>query len=97
METSLLSLDALFARDRTPYGHLLPQLNLSGSLRAYVRNPLAPRIFVNNIGDIYRLDGGIIQLTFVQKFQDPNLNAVEQGSLIWRSVKSLAQPHVHCF
>jgi hypothetical protein len=50
---------------------------------AYVRNPLAPRIFVNDIGGIYRLDGGIMQVTFVQKFHDPNLNAVEQGSLIW--------------
>jgi hypothetical protein len=51
---------------------------------AFVRNPLAPRIFVNDIGGIYRLDGGIMQVTFVQKYQDgSNLNAVEQGSLIW--------------
>jgi hypothetical protein len=25
----------------------------------------------------------MMQMTFVQKFQDPNLSAVEQGSLIW--------------
>jgi hypothetical protein len=51
---------------------------------ACVRKPLAPRIFVNDIGGVYRLDGGIMQVTFVQKFVDgSNLNAVEQGSLIW--------------
>jgi len=31
---------------------------------AYVRNPPAPRIFVNNIGGVYRLDRSIIQVTF---------------------------------
>jgi hypothetical protein len=31
---------------------------------AYIRNPPAPSIFVNNIGGVYRLDGGIIQVTF---------------------------------
>ena len=50
---------------------------------AYVRNPLAPRIFVNNVGGIYRLEGGIIQATFVQQFRDPNFNTVEQASLLW--------------
>jgi hypothetical protein len=50
---------------------------------AYVRNPPAPRIFVNNIGGVYRLDGGIIQVTFAQQLRDPNFNTVEQGSLIW--------------
>jgi hypothetical protein len=50
---------------------------------SYVRNPLAPRIFVNDIGSIHRLDGGIMQVTFVQKFTHPKLDAVEQASLIW--------------
>ena len=50
---------------------------------SYVRNPLAPRIFVNDIGGIYRLEGGIMQVTFISKFHDPNVNPVEQGSLIW--------------
>ena len=50
---------------------------------AYVRNPPAPRILVNNIGGVYRLDGGIIQVTFAWQFRDPNFNTVEQGSLIW--------------
>jgi hypothetical protein len=31
---------------------------------AYVRNPPAPRIFVNNIGGVYRLDRSIIRVTF---------------------------------
>jgi len=38
---------------------------------AYVRNPPAPRILVNNIGGVYRLDGGIIQVTFAWQFRDP--------------------------
>jgi hypothetical protein len=43
----------------------------------------APRIFVNNLAGIYRLDGGLISTTFVSQFCDPHLNAVEQPSLIW--------------
>jgi hypothetical protein len=49
---------------------------------AYVRNPLAPRIFVNDICSIHGLDGGIVQVTFVQQFHEPNLNALEQAGLI---------------
>jgi hypothetical protein len=43
----------------------------------------APRIFSNNLAGIYRLDGGLIQTTFVEQFRDPHLGAVEQASLIW--------------
>ena len=49
---------------------------------AYVRNPPAPRILVNNIGGVYRLDRSIIQVTFAQQLRDPNFNTVEQGSPI---------------
>jgi hypothetical protein len=50
---------------------------------SYRRNSRARKIFVNDIGGIYRLDGGIIQVTFINKFEDPHLVPVEQGSLIW--------------
>jgi hypothetical protein len=47
-------------------------------------NPSASRIVVNNLGAIYRLDGGLVQVTFVQRYREPNLSAVEQASLpIW--------------
>jgi hypothetical protein len=41
--------------------------------RSYVRNLLAPRILVDNLGGIYRLDGGINQATFVQQSRAPHL------------------------
>jgi hypothetical protein len=34
------------------------------NFNAYVRNTPAPRILVNNIGGVYRLDGDNIQVTF---------------------------------
>jgi hypothetical protein len=52
---------------------------------AYVRNPLAPKIFVNDVGGIYRIDQGIWQVVFINKPHLPegSTDAVEQGSLIW--------------
>ncbi|HLK83967.1 MAG TPA: hypothetical protein VKT99_21090 [Xanthobacteraceae bacterium] len=51
----------------------------------YVRSPLAPRIFVNDLDGIYRLDGGIMQITFVQPAHDWHryrkmLHRPQQGS-----------------
>jgi hypothetical protein len=48
-----------------------------------VHKPRAPKLLVNDIGGIYRLEGGLIQVTFIQKFEDHRRNAIEQGSLIW--------------
>jgi hypothetical protein len=36
-----------------------------------------------DIGGIYRLDGNIVQVTFISKLCDPHQNPVEQGILIW--------------
>jgi len=54
-------------------------------LLAYTRNPLAPRIFVNDVGGIYKMPGGIWRVSFVQKYEGPNgiIEATEQTSLIW--------------
>jgi hypothetical protein len=38
---------------------------------AYVRNPLAPRIFVNNIGGVYRLDGASFRPRSSSSFGTP--------------------------
>jgi len=50
---------------------------------AYIGTTRAPQIFVNDIGGIYRLGGGIIQVTLLKQFEEPNRRPVEQGSLIW--------------
>jgi len=52
---------------------------------AYIRNPLAPKLFVNDVGGIYRIDQSIWQVTFINKPQNAGAagDAVEQGSLIW--------------
>jgi len=36
-------------------------------LNAYVRNPKAPKLFVNDVGAVYRLDGGIIEMTLIKR------------------------------
>lgn len=46
-------------------------------------NPLAPRILVNNLGGIYRLDGSLVRVTLVQQYREPDVSAVAQASLIW--------------
>jgi hypothetical protein len=38
---------------------------------------------VNDIGAIHRLEGGIVKVTFIEKFEDPHFNPIEQISLIW--------------
>jgi hypothetical protein len=40
-------------------------------LNVYVRNPKAPKLFVNDIGGIHRLEGGIIEVTLIKKFEHP--------------------------
>jgi hypothetical protein len=52
-------------------------------LNAYRRNARAPKIFTNSIGGIYRLEGGIIQVTFINKFEDLSRTPIEQGSVLW--------------
>ena len=55
---------------------------------AYVRNPKAPKLFVNDIGGIHRLEGGIIEMTLIKVFSQPTrMNPVEQATLIWTDVR----------
>lgn len=48
-------------------------------INSFVRNPLAARTFVNDIGVIHQLDGSGVQVTFIQEYRDPRLNAVSLG------------------
>lgn len=52
-------------------------------LATYVRNPVAPRVFVNAVGGIYRVDASLIETVFIIKSENLTRNPVEQVSLIW--------------
>jgi hypothetical protein len=50
----------------------------------YARNAKAPKLFVNEIGGIHRLEGGIIEVTLIKRFEQPTRwNPIEQVTLIW--------------
>jgi hypothetical protein len=51
----------------------------------FVRNPKAPKLLVNDVGDIHRLEGGIIQVSFLKVFDrsTSSLNPTEQVTLLW--------------
>lgn len=63
-------------------------------ISSFVPNPLASRTFVNDIGAIHRLGGSGVQVTVIQEYRGPRLNAVEQASLIrpdhnWREYSEM--------
>ena len=54
-------------------------------LTAYTPNPLAPTLFVNKIGGVYRRPGGIIQVTFASEYSGVGglTQTVQAASLLW--------------
>lgn len=57
---------------------------------AYRRNPLAPTVFVNKIGGIYRINPHIVKVTMCQltsSEQSGDINLTEACSLLWENAE----------